>query len=168
VVGERAVEQQLPQLLRAGAVAGQLHEPVEPRDHGEDLALLFHRGHAVEQGQRELGVLPGVGGHPVLAHPARLLAADRGGHQLVHQNAPRDQQRRFPPEVEGIAPRLAAQRVGSGERHPHHARRLGNHAAVGEVLQERRLPPRRPAIAAGVVGEKFGGRQQHAAVAAER
>jgi hypothetical protein len=157
---ERIVEQQLPQLPGTDAVVDQAHEPVESGDHGQDLGLVERRRDAVEQRQRELGVLPRVGGHTVLAHPPRLFAANGRGHQPVDHDPARDQQRRFPAQVEGIAPRLAAQRIGPGERHADGPRRFGRHARIGEVLEECGLPSGCPPVAPGVVGEEFRRRRQ--------
>ncbi len=108
-VRQRIVEETVPQFLRAQPRVDQLQEIIEPRRHRHHLGQRGGRVHPVEQGKRQLAVLPRIGRHPILAHPACLFAPDRRRHQIIGDDPPRDNQRRLPPQVKGIAARLPPQ-----------------------------------------------------------
>ncbi len=165
---KRIFEEQLPKVFSADSIVDELKEPVEPGRHRQHLGQRCRRIDSVQQRKRQLGVLAGIGGDAVFAHPARLLALDRRRHQPVGNDPPRDQQGRLPPQIESIAARLAAKRIAAALRHPDAARGLGDDAVVGEMRQKSRLPPRAPTIGAVFVAEISGGGEPGFGVVAKR
>lgn len=166
-VGQGIVEEYVPQFCRARALVDQLQEPVEPRGDRHHFGQRHCRIDAVEQGERELGVLAGIGRYAVFTYPARFLAPDGSGHQIVRHNPPCDQQRGFPAQTERIAPRRPPERIAATQRHTDRARGIRHHAMIGQMRQKRRLPPRRPAIGAGIIAQIGRRRQPHALIMAE-
>jgi hypothetical protein len=156
-VRQGVVKKCVPQLLRVKTGVDHVQEMVEPRRHRQHFGQRCGRIDAFEQRHRQFRILPDVGGDTVFAHPARFLALDRRRHQPVGHDPPRDNQRRFPAEVEGIAPRLAPQRIAAADMLADAARRVLDNAVVGEMRKERRLPPRAPAIGAGFVAQEGSG-----------
>ncbi len=144
-----------------------MQKPVKARRHRHHFGQGGRRIDAVEQREREFRILPRVGGDAILAHPARFLALDRGGHQPVGYHPPRDNEGGLPPQIEGIAARGAAQGIATPDAHPDTARRILDQAIVGEMRQKRRLPPRAPAIGAAFIAEIGGGGQLGVAIVAE-
>lgn len=153
---QRALEKSVPQGRAADAAIDQLDKPVKARRNRQHFGQARRRIDPVEQRERQARILAVIGGDALVAHPARLFALDGGGHQLVDDDAPRDDQRRFPAQAERIAARGAAQRIGPGQRHAHRARRIGDHAMIGQMRQKSRLPPRRPAVGAQFVAQESG------------
>ena len=146
-------EKQLPQAFGRHAVTHQLQKPVKSSRHRHHFGQRCCRVDPVEQRERQLRVLADIGGNAVFAHPARLLALDRRRHQIVGHHPRRDDERRFPPQIESEAARFTAKRIAPGPRHPDAARGIGDDAVVREMRQKSRLPPRAPAIGAAFVAE---------------
>ncbi|WP_397574654.1 hypothetical protein [Sphingorhabdus sp.] len=111
--------------------------------------------------------MPRICGDAFFAHPSGLFALDRGGHQSVGNDAPGDDQCRFPSQIERIAGCGAAQRVTAANAHPHRAGGIGNHAIIGQMRQKSRLPPRAPAIGTRLVTEIRSRRQPRVGVMLE-
>ncbi|MBK9003674.1 MAG: hypothetical protein IPM67_09455 [Sphingomonadales bacterium] len=162
------VEEEIPKCFAARLFLKKLHEPVETGGDRHHLGQRGCRIDPVEQGERQPGVLPRIGGHTLFAHPARFLALDRGGHQPVGNHPSRYDQRGLPPQIEGIAPRRAPQRIAATLRHADTTRRILNHAMIGEMRKKSRLPPRAPAIGAGFVAEISSGGQAGVGFPVER
>lgn len=166
-LGQGIVEEQIPQIGRGRALVDQLHIPVEARGDREDLGQRRRRIDPVEQRERQFRVLPHIGGDAILARPARMLPPDRGGHQAVCHDPPCDDERRFPAEIEWITPRGPPQGITAAQRHADAARRIGDHAMIGQMRKKRRLPPRAPAIGPRRVAKVRGRRQAGVCVVAE-
>ncbi|MFD1767353.1 hypothetical protein ACFSAG_10945 [Sphingorhabdus buctiana] len=157
--GQGLVKEHLPQLCAVQPFVDHLQKAVKAHRHRDYLWLGKRRIDAVEQCEGELCILPRIGGDAILTHPACFLPLDRGGHQPVGYHPPRDDQRRLPPQAEGIAARGAAQRIAATDTHPHRSRRILDKAIVGQMRKERRLPPRAPPIGAAFITQIGGGRQ---------
>lgn len=150
------VEEIIPQFLPANAVIDHLQETVEPRRHRQHFGERCCRIDAVEQRHRQFRVLADVGGNAILAHPARLFALDRRRHQIVGHDPPRNNQRRFPAEVKGIAARLTPKRIAAADMLAHAARGVLDNAVIRQMRQKSRLPPRAPAIGAAFIAQEGG------------
>jgi hypothetical protein len=161
------VKERVPQLLRVKAGVDHVQEMVEPRRHRQHLGQRGRRIDSFEQCHRQFRVLPDVGGDTILAHPARFLALDGRRHQPVGDDAPRNDQRRFPAQVEGIAARLAPQRIAAADMLAHTPRGILDDAVVGEMCKERRLPPRAPAVSTAFVAQEGSGREPRVGVVVE-
>jgi hypothetical protein len=166
-VRQRAVEKGVPQPGAAGAAIDQFDVPVKAGRDRQHFGQRRRRIYAVEQRERQARILAVIGGDALFAHPARLFALDRGGHQLIDDDAPRDDQRRFPAQTERMPARAAPQRIGPGKRHANAARRIGDDTMIGQMRQKRRLPPGGPAIGAQFVAQESGGGQAGVGVAGE-
>ena len=93
--GQGLVKEQFPQLGSIQPFVDHLQKAVKTHRHRDYLWLGKRRIDAVEQRERELGILPRIGGDAILTHPACFLPLDRGGHQPVGYHPPRDDQRRL-------------------------------------------------------------------------
>jgi hypothetical protein len=167
-MGEGVVEEHLPELFCAHPIIDEMQKPVEPSRDRHHFGQRRRRIDPVEQRHRQLRVLPDIGGNAVLTHPARLLALDCGRHQIVGHNPPRDDQSRFPAEVERISARRAAKRIAAADMLSDAARGILDHAMIGKMRKERRLPPRAPAIGAGFVAQERRSGQPGVDIIAQR
>lgn len=96
-----------------------------------------------------------------------MFALDRRGHQIVGNDAPRDDQRRLPPQVECITARLASKRIAAADMLADAAGGVLDHAMIRQMREERRLPARAPAIGAGFVAQEGGGGEAGVGVVAQ-
>jgi hypothetical protein len=112
-VRQGIVEEEIPKCFAARPFLKKLHEPVETGGDRHHLGQRGCRIDPVEQGERQPRVLARIGGDTIFAHPAGFLAPDRGSHQPVGNHPPRDDQRRLPTQIEGIAARRAPQGIAA-------------------------------------------------------
>ncbi|WP_374613334.1 hypothetical protein [Sphingorhabdus sp.] len=157
--GQGLVKEQLPQLRAVQPFVDHLQKAVKSHRHRDYLWLGKRRIDAVEQRERELCILPRIGGDAILTHPACFLPLDCGGHQPVGYHPSCDDKRCLPPQAECIAACGAAQRIAATDTHPHRSRGILDKAIVGQMRKERRLPPRAPPVGAAFIAQIGGGRQ---------
>jgi hypothetical protein len=97
-----------------------------------------------------------------------LFTLDRRRHQIVCHDPPRNDRRRLPSKVEGVPPRFAPKRIATADVLSDAARRILDHAMIGKMREERRLPPRAPAIGAAFVAQERRRGQPGVAFIAQR
>ena len=135
-------------------ISSFIDEIAKPVKMLRDREYLIERGRGidtVEQGQSGARVETGVGGFALLARPDGRFAFDRSRHQLISHTAAREEQGRFPAEIEAISARAAAQRISRRERLPHRRCCLCHDAMIRQMRQKRRAPPGRPAIGTTII-----------------